>query len=216
MATLRIDFFHDVLCAWCYVLSPRLERLVRELQDRGMKVDLHHHTFALAPEPDDLVRMFGSREEAKREILGHWQQAAAHDDEAGRIRPDLMAQRPFPYPHSTPGLLACAAAQVLDGSEGHGRYFQHVQRAHLTECRDIANRDTLLDIAQECGFERGLFAETMDGPQARDIPAADRQLAALWGVHAVPTLILQNRWRISGALPYERLRAAVEQVLASD
>lgn len=195
------------------MLSPRLERLVQELQTQGVEVAVHHHTFALAPGPEDLVRMFGSLDAAKREILEHWRHAAQHD-EAGRIRPDLMAQRPFPYPHSTPALLACAAASVLAGEVGHGRYFSRAQRAHLTECHNIADRTVLLALAEECGFDRGAFAAAMDGPEATRVLSADQELARRLGIHAVPTLVVDGRWRVTGAVPYDRLREAFLRFLS--
>jgi len=30
---MEIEFFHDVLCAWCYALSPRLSLLTEEFPD---------------------------------------------------------------------------------------------------------------------------------------------------------------------------------------
>jgi len=58
---MEIEFFHDVLCAWCYALSPRLRRLTEEFPD----IKVIHRGFPLAPEPNDIVQMFGSKEKGK-------------------------------------------------------------------------------------------------------------------------------------------------------
>jgi predicted DsbA family dithiol-disulfide isomerase len=71
---LKVEFFHDVLCAWCYALSPRLRRLVKERP----WVEVVHRCFALAPTPEAIILMFGSKERGKREILGHWRAANAN------------------------------------------------------------------------------------------------------------------------------------------
>ena len=209
---LAVQFFHDVLCAWCYALSPRLERLKGDLAKEGVMVRIEHHAFALAPEAVDLERMFGSPDAAKREILRHWRAANANDD-AHRIRADVMEQRPFPYPFSTPALLACQAAHILEGNEGHGRYFGRVQRAHLTECLDINDRTVLLNCAQELGFDRAAFDRAMHSEEARRRLEADLALARALGITGVPTLVLDRRWVVVGAQPYDRLWAAFEQVL---
>lgn len=210
---LEVIFFHDVLCAWCYAVTPRLERLAGDLAQEGVAVRIEHRSFALAPEAADLERMFGSQQAAKREILNHWRAANANDDEH-RIRADLMAERAFPYPYSTPGLLACQAAAILEGNEGHRRYFARVQRAHLTECLDINDREVLLACAEEAGFDRGAFTRAMESDEARRRLEVDLALARDWGITGVPSMVLDRRWLVVGAHPYDRLKAAFQQVLA--
>ena len=63
---IRVEFFHDVLCGWCYALSPRVRRLVEEHPD----VVVEHRCFALAPTPDAIVAIFGSKEAGKAEMRG--------------------------------------------------------------------------------------------------------------------------------------------------
>ncbi|GAL03436.1 FrnE protein [Photobacterium aphoticum] len=94
---LRIDFFHDVICGWCYVLSPRLRQLATEFD-----LDIHHHAFALTATRADQIDKFGSVEQAKNIIMGHWEQCAKADD-AQRINVAGMRAQSFDYPISTPG-----------------------------------------------------------------------------------------------------------------
>ncbi|HCM30231.1 MAG TPA: dithiol-disulfide isomerase, partial [Bacteroidales bacterium] len=56
---MQIDFFHDVLCAWCYVLSPRVKKLIEKYPN---EIILIHRAFALAPSERSLEYMFGSKE----------------------------------------------------------------------------------------------------------------------------------------------------------
>jgi len=96
---ITIEFFHDVLCAWCYAISPRIEKLTEEYHGR---IEVIHRSFALALKPDGIENIFGSKEERKNQILEHWRAANINDDEH-RINAELMAQRSFNYPYSTPG-----------------------------------------------------------------------------------------------------------------
>ncbi len=197
---MEIEFFHDVLCAWCYALSPRLRRLTEEFPD----IQVIHRSFPLAPQPEDIAHMFGSKEKGKKDILTHWEAANMNDDEH-RINADLMKQRDFDYPYSTPGLLACKAAELQGGQEMHWAYFDKAQEAHLTLCRNVADFDVLVDIAREIGldvdrFKADLFSEEVKLALHRDM---DRALEL--GVEATPTLVANGRM-LTGAVPYESLK----------
>lgn len=203
-----VEFFHDVLCSWCYVFSPRLRRLVRELP----QVRVVHRSFALAPTPRSIVAIFGSKEAGRREILQHWR-AANVNDEGRRIRADLMERRSYDYPYSMPGLRACKAAEFQGGQEAHWDYFDRVQRAHLTECRNIADEEILLDCARNVSLSLERFRADVRSQETEEAVLADMGRALSLGISAVPTIVLDGRWTMSGAQPYDVLRTFVKQVL---
>ena len=197
---MEIEFFHDVLCAWCYALSPRLRRLTEEFPD----IKVIHRGFPLAPEPNDIVQMFGSKEKGKRDILQHWKAANMNDDEH-RINAELMEQRDFDYPYSTPALLACKAAELQGGQAMHWNYFDKVQEAHLTLCRNIADFDVLTDIARELSLDVEKFSADLRGEQVRYLLRLDIDRALELGVEATPTLVA-NDGMLTGAVPYDSLK----------
>ena len=197
---MEIEFFHDVLCAWCYALSPRLRRLTEEFPD----IKVIHRGFPLAPEPNDIIQMFGSKEKGKRDILQHWKAANMNDDEH-RINAELMEQRDFDYPYSTPALLACKAAELQGGQEMHWDYFDKVQEAHLTLCRNIADFDVLTDIARELSLDVEKFSADLRGEQVKYLLRLDIDRALELGVEATPTLVA-NDGMLTGAVPYDSLK----------
>jgi predicted DsbA family dithiol-disulfide isomerase len=207
MKTLHIDFFHDVLCAWCYALSPRLRRLSNIYPD----IEVDHHCFALAPTPVHLKDMFGDKRKAKEEILDHWRAANKNDDEH-RINAELMAERTHDYPYSMPGLIACKAAEILKGSAGHWDYFDRVQKAHLTECLNIVDREVLIQCARDIDLDTGRFEALLDDPQTMNAVQKDLELAQQLGINSVPTLVIDNKWQINGAYPYEELKSLIDRV----
>jgi len=197
---MEIEFFHDVLCAWCYALSPRLRRLTEEFPD----IKVIHRGFPLAPEPNDIVQMFGSKEKGKKDILQHWKAANMNDDEH-RINAELMEQRDFDYPYSTPALLACKAAELQGGQAMHWDYFDKVQEAHLTLCRNIADFDVLTDIARELSLDVEKFRADLRGEQVKYLLRLDIDRALELGVEATPTLVA-NDGMLTGAVPYDSLK----------
>jgi putative protein-disulfide isomerase len=205
---MTIEFFHDVLCAWCYALSPRVRRLAAEYPD----LQIVHRCFALAPTPERISQMFGSKERGKREILDHWRAANANDDEH-RMRPDVMASRAFDYPYSMPGLKACKAAELQGGQEAHWAIFDRIQRAHLTECLNIADFSVLKSCAQDVGLNVARWEEDYRNPAVEEAVQADLHLAEAYGITGVPSLVADGRFLLVGAQKYETLTAWIESTM---
>ena len=76
MSKLSIEFFHDVICSFCFPMSYRMRQIEKLMPD----AEIIHRSFALVREEYDFDVMFGSREEAKEEILSHWEHANENDD----------------------------------------------------------------------------------------------------------------------------------------
>lgn len=186
VAPLIIDFFHDAVCGWCYVMSPRLRQVAAELG-----VQVRHHTFVLQDSREQMLRAFGSMERAKQEILGHWA-ACAQQDDTQSINIEGMRSQSFEYPNGMLSALACQAAQLLAGDTAHWDYFDEVQRAHLKDSRNIGELDTLLAIAQQQGFDGDIFLRTMNSDQALERVQTDRCEAARLGIRSIPTLLVSS------------------------
>jgi len=74
------------------------------------------------------------------------------NDDEHRINAELMEQRDFDYP--TPLQLYWRAKQLsFKWSSNALDYFDKVQEAHLTLCRNIADFDVLTDIARELSLD---------------------------------------------------------------
>jgi predicted DsbA family dithiol-disulfide isomerase len=206
---MRVEFFHDVLCAWCYCISPRLRYII---DNKYPSVEVVHRCFALAPTPHAIVEIFGSKEAGKKEILNHWRAANLNND-AHRIDADLMDTRDFDYPYSMPGLIACKAAEHQGGQKAHWDMFDRVQRAHLTECRNIADWNVLRDCAREVGLDMDRFDRDVNNPSMAQAVELDIELATELGVYAVPTIIIDRRWVVEGAVDRFTLEIVFEQLV---
>ncbi|OBY28355.1 DsbA family oxidoreductase [Leisingera sp. JC1] len=188
---LTIDFFHDAVCGWCFVMSPKLRKLAAEFPIR-----VRHRTFVLQDSPAKLAAAFGSAEKAKDAILGHWERCAEHD-ESGRINVEGMRRQRFPYPTGLLSAKACKAAELQAGDAGHWDYFDTVQAAHLTENRNIADDTVLLDTARTCGLDTDRLRMDMHSAEVARLVSQDRKLAAFWRISAVPSLAVFNgKWQL--------------------
>ena len=204
---LKIDFFHDVICGWCYVISPRLRQLAKELD-----LDVHHHAFALSASKSEMMNKFGgSMAQAKRIILGHWEQCALADDQ-NRVNVEGMRRQTFEYPTSMPGLLACKAAQKQGGPQEYWDYFDAVTHAHMSENRNIADLDVLAELAVEVGLDKQRFLQDYATPDRLQEIKRDRKLARKFDIQSTPSLVVNEQWVIPGALPLNELRKQLKKI----
>ncbi len=203
---MKIEFFHDVLCAWCYAFSPRLRQLVNEFP----QVEIIHRCFALAPTPESIAEMFGSKSAGKAEILKHWEAANQNDDEH-RICTEEMACKNFDYPYSMPGLIACKAAEFQGGQQAHWDMFDRIQKAHLTEILDISDSEVLLNCAKDVGLNIERFLSDLNSEETKSEVKKDIDRATELGVYAVPSLVFNGESIFSGAYNYENLRLRIIQ-----
>lgn len=202
---LTLDFFHDVVCGWCFNLSPRLRVLAQ-----AFDLDVRHRTYVLQDDQARMVAVFGSTVAAKATILGHWAACAAASDTPERFAIERMRAAPFDYPHGLPAALACQVAQRLGGHAGHWRLFDALQSAHLSQARNVADVAVLTDVAAEAGFDADAFRRGLADPGMRRAVEHDRALARRLQVRAVPTVRVRETgaWLRNG--PLEDLRAQLQ------
>ncbi|MCB2017405.1 MAG: DsbA family protein [Hydrogenophaga sp.] len=205
-SALTLEFFHDVVCGWCFNLSPRLRALADEF-----KLDIRHRTFVLQDSPERMAEVFGSPATAKETILGHWSACAASSETPERFAIERMRAAPFDYPHGLPAALACHAAQRLEGQAGHWRLFDALQVAHLSEARNVADVDVLLDIARAAGFPADAFRQAMLDPVTRERVETDRRLARRLELRSVPTVIVHETGVRLRNGPLDELRAQLRE-----
>jgi len=176
------------------------------------QVVVEHRCFALAADRDAITRIFGSPQAGKAEILSHWAAAARHTD-GELINVELMRSRPFPYPYSIPGLKACKAAEFQGGQEAHWDMFDRVQRAHAVEARNIADPEVLKECAQEVGLDVERWERDFLSGEVERAVWGDIRSARLRGIHSVPTVVVNNRPMLAGAVSEEVYRRVLEDLL---
>jgi len=178
------------------------------LKEEFPDIEIAHHSFALSKTDNDTIRVFGTLENAKKEIMNHWRSSNLNDDE-GRINTDLMETREFKYPNSINGLLGCKAAQLQLGQTGHWDYYDLVQKTHLTEARNIGDKEILYDLAEQLDMDREKFIKDFNSDKAKKMVEDDIKLARRLRVNSVPTIIINSRIKVPGAVSYDTLREIV-------
>lgn len=194
MNKVTVEFFHDVICSFCFPMSYRM----RQVQAMMPEADIVHRCFALVKAEDDFDPMFGSRAAAKEEILGHWAQANQNDD-LHRFNIDGMRRANFPFPTSIKSLIACKAAFFTGGDAQYWDVFDALQNALFVQNRDIGAPDVIKAVVRETGINFEKWNRHYDDIRTRQSVEADLRLAESYGIHSVPCLIINGKYRVGGA-----------------
>ncbi|MCW2277243.1 DsbA family oxidoreductase [Heliophilum fasciatum] len=204
MNKVTVEFFHDVICSFCFPMSYRM----RQLQKMMPEVQIVHRSYALVKSERDFDEMFGSRAAAKAEILSHWEQANQNDD-LHRFNISGMYQADFPFPTSLKALTACKAAYFTAGDAGYWDVFDALQHALFVQNRNIEERDIINDCIRQSGIDFATWEQHYNSDDTKEAVEKDLILAKQYGVHAVPCLIIEGKYRISGAQPLAQIIQAI-------
>ena len=212
---LKIDFVSDISCPWCAIGLAALQQALERLP-LAVPVSLRLQPFELAPElppggeslAEMLTRRYGSTPEQQTQMYATLRQRGAEvgfefaPEGRGRIYNTLKAHR----------LLHWAALE-------HPERQLALKQALLLAChRDrlpMDADDVLLAAVESAGLDRERAIELLAGDEfaqaVREREAFYRQA----GVNSVPTLVIDQRYVITGCHPVERFEQALNQIIAA-
>ncbi|WP_269515546.1 DsbA family oxidoreductase [Brevundimonas subvibrioides] len=207
--TLHIDFVSDVVCPWCVVGLGGLEAALRTLKAEGIEAEVHFQPFELNPgmaaegenTAEHIARKYGSTPEqsaANRAMITERAAEAWPDTGNGpfemRMGPDSRIWNTFDAHR-----LLHWAGTVGPGEQRALK--EALFRTHFTDGRSLADPVVLADAAAAAGLHRDKAVEVL----ADDLYAAEvREVEELWrsrGINAVPAVVVEGKWLISGGQP---------------
>lgn len=87
-------------------------------------------------------------------------------------------------------------------------------RAYFVEQRNLGARETLVHVCEQTGVDAAAALAAVDAGTYDDRLADTMAQAHRLGVTGAPTFIINNRYKIVGAQPYEPLRDALRRIQA--
>lgn len=204
---MTIEFFHDVICSFCFPMSARLRRVLADMEN----VEVIHRSFALGWEEEDFVQMFGSREQVKPEVLNHWYHANQNDDEH-RFNIAGMAAESFDFPTSKNGLLAAKAAGILAGQDAYWEVFDALQAGLFIHNRNIEDQTVIGELVKGTSVDFDQWHKLFIDKETEAAVQNDFQLARNYQLQGVPALVVNGKYMISGAQSGEALVEVLNRI----
>lgn len=205
----------DFVCPWCFIGKARLDAALQGLGD-AHTLELRYLPFKLNPAmPDEgmvrddyRIQKFGS--------LEHSQTLDAQVREAAQesgVTIDHAKMKRTPNTVKAHMLMAIAASLKSDSANASLVLADLLFAAYFTQGKDIGLDDVLLDLATKAGLPADVAQAALGDAE---LAKATHELAdglASQGVSGVPTLLLDQHFLISGAVPADELQRLIPQAI---
>lgn len=207
----KIDFVSDVSCPWCVIGLGALEQALHEVGG-DIDAELHFQPFELnpqmPPEGQNIVEHLGQK-------YGSTPAQVAEKSEMIRERGAAVGFKFGPRERIYNTFDAHRLLHWAD-LEGRQRELKHALfTAYFTDGDNPGDPEVLV---------RAAVAAGLDGARAREILATDTYAAEVRaqeqfyqarGIHAVPSIIINDRHLIQGGQPAEIFARALRQIAAA-
>lgn len=204
---MQVEFFHDVICSFCFPMSYRMRKVVQKYP----RLEIKHRSFALGWEKEQFIQMFGSHEAVKQEVLGHWEHANQNDDEH-RFNIEGMKEEDFLFPTSKNGLIAAKAAGRVAGEDDYWDVFDGIQDALFVQNKDISQQTVLEEVVEKTTIDREAWRKQYEDPATEQAVLEDLQRVQSYGIQGAPALVIEQKYLISGAQPQEIIEKTIEEI----
>ena len=212
---MRIDVWSDVVCPWCYIGKRRLEKAVTGLESARPELDVEvvWHSFELDPAApavpvesvaEALGRKYGGGVEAGRSMVDRVEAVAAEEGMVWRHHAALRVNTVTAH-----RLLHWALEE--GGPQVQGRLKDALLAAYFEQEKNIADADTLVDLAVSVGLDAERARQIIVSREFADDVEADIRQAAAFGATGVPFFVVDQKYGISGAQPAEFFAEVIER-----
>jgi predicted DsbA family dithiol-disulfide isomerase len=209
--SLQIDIVSDIMCPWCIVGYQRLQQVLSKFPELDIK--LNWHPFELNPNlaedgqnlAEHLAQKYGSTPEQSQQNRQHLT--------------DLGKELNFDFNFSADSRIfnTFLAHQLLFWSAQFDKQTQlklALFHAYFTEQKTPQDIDVLVNIAVQVGLDADeARAVLQEGRFALEVKKAE-QLWISRGVQAVPALIFNQQYLLSGAQPSEVIEQLIAKLIA--
>lgn len=211
---IKIDFVSDVSCPWCVIGLKSLQTALGNLGDR-VTADIHFQPFELNPQMgpagqdlmEHITQKYGSTED---QVARNQEAIAARGKQLG-FDFDMNKRARIYNTFNAHRLLHWAE---IEGGGKQVALKEALFKAYFTDGRDPSDSGVLVDVAASVGLDADRARAILASDEyAADVRARE-QLYLRNGIHAVPAVILNNKYLVQGGQPVEAFERALAQVAA--
>ncbi|WOD09180.1 DsbA family oxidoreductase [Marinomonas sp. GJ51-6] len=212
--SLDIQFVSDIMCPWCVVGLGNLNKAIAELEDK-VDVNITFQPFELNPTmpaegqgfQEHIIEKYGITKEQSDQNRAAIQERGKELDfdfnfnDESRMRNSFDAHR----------LLHWAN---LEGKQAELK--AALFKAHFTHNQDVSDYAVLSKIAASVDLDPSAAKGILESGQYKE---EVKKLEQFWqqnGINSVPTVVINNKYAITGGQPAESFKQALEEIMASE
>jgi len=211
---IKIDFVSDVSCPWCVIGLKSLQPALGNLGER-VAADIHFQPFELNPqmgsEGQDLMEHITQKYGSTADQVARNREAIAARGEQLGFHFDMSKRSRIYNTFNAHRLLHWAE---IEGGGKQAALKEALFKAYFTDGRDPSDLDVLVEVAASVGLDADRARAILASDEyAADVRARE-QLYLRNGIHAVPAVILNDKYLVQGGQPVEAFERALAQVAA--
>ncbi len=205
--TLRVDFYLDLICPWCWIGLRNLRSAWNSLrqQHSGLVLETKWHASTLLPQiPAQGIpyqAFYEARHGGQRAVAMRRAQIRAV---AESVDLSLNFESIATFPNSMQACALVNAAQSRLEPEAMYHLVESIFSAFFSQGQDIGSAEVLRALTQATGFNWDASASpACQSPMGRE-PAG-----------GVPYLVFNGQWPVTGAVPASELVRVMQQAVAA-
>ncbi|MGZ0080072.1 DsbA family protein [Methylomonas sp. YC3] len=182
----HLYYFHDPMCSWCWAFRPLWNDIVSGLPEN---VIAQRILGGLAPDTDQPMPL-----EMQTKLKGIWQKIQ-------QVVPGTQFNFDFwekclPRRSTYQACRAVIAARNQDPAYEEAMILA-IQQAYYLEARNPADLNTLIELANQIGLDRGQFIAIIKSPAVNQVLMQEIEFMQRLGVKGFPTLLLEREGKFT-------------------
>lgn len=210
---MEIKYWSDIACPFCYIGSNRMKRAMKEVGIYD-KTPLEFKSFELDPTApkkttESYINHF-TRGDRNLDSQAKKQMAMIESMAQGDGLP-MHINKVVPTNTVDAHRLIKLADSKKDPSLTE-RVIKRFYQVYFNDGTSIADHDVLVDAATEAGLDKQEVEAVLNSDRYRKDVINDENEARQLGITAAPFFVINNKYAISGAQPYETFLNALKQI----
>lgn len=202
---MKIEFFHSVLCAYCFIMSDRMHRIIKQYPE----LEIEHRSFPLRWQQGSLEATYDSLSKEKTDVLNKWDRANRIDDKH-RFNVDAIRRADFNIPTSRNAMIAIRAGELAGGSAWE--LFDKFQKALYVRALDISDEEVIAQLIEETTIDFENWLDFYNDPATEALELTDFQIVKNYNLSLVPALVIENKHIIEGTKRTDLAIKLIEEV----
>ena len=213
---MKITYWSDYACPYCYIGEARLKKAIAEFPDLT-NVEIEMKAFQLDPTAGEhamgdtqtrFAHKYGISMQEAGQTIEHISQMGISEGLDFKYATTL-------FTNTMDAHRLTKLAQSKNEPELADRVIEALFKAYFSDNKELANKELLQKIGEECGLDAEEVRDVLASDQYRDEVLLDEREAARYGIHAVPFFVV-GKYGISGAQSTEGMKAAIMKVLEEE
>lgn len=214
---MRIIYWSDYACPYCYIGETHLKKAIEEL-GIGEQVEIEMKAFELdegasreytGPTVDRFARKYGlsmAGAQARIDGISEMGRAAGLDFRYAETR----------YTNTFDAHRLTKLAQSKGNADQADRLIERLYHAYFAESLELADHAVLTRLAVEEGLSEDEVRKVLESDDFAMEVRLDEREAHRYGVGGVPFFVLGGSYTIPGALPVESMKQVLQELLEKE